>query len=72
MIDFAKEADKLKDKRLKIDGQMQTLKKNIAKGDYEAKVPEHIREQNKERVCYNINFYVFCIHYFDLTSSYAD
>lgn len=50
LIDIKKEAGKLEEKKSKLDGQLNKLQEAAAKADYETKVPENVRQQNKEKV----------------------
>jgi len=40
----------LEEKKSKLDGQLNKLQEAAAKADYETKVPENVRQQNKEKV----------------------
>lgn len=50
LIDITKEVGKLEEKKSKLDGQLNKLQEAAAKADYETKVPENVRQQNKEKV----------------------
>ncbi|ESO02109.1 hypothetical protein HELRODRAFT_106472 [Helobdella robusta] len=50
LIDFTKEAEKLKDKKGKLEVQLNSFLKLTQKPDYGSKVPEHVRQQNTEKI----------------------
>jgi len=50
VIDVKKETERLNTKKDKIEAPLKRLRESIAASDYDEKVPEDVRNQNKEKL----------------------
>lgn len=54
IIDIDKEEVKLKKKKESLLQQIETIRKEQSKANYETRVPEAVRQKNQEKVSYSI------------------
>lgn len=59
IIDIDKEEIKLKKKKESLLQQIETIKKEQAKDNYETRVPEAVRQKNQEKVYYSLTHFGF-------------